>query len=167
MFCKESIAFLGYIITPLGVSPNPDKLKSIREFPVPTSKLALQRFSGVCNFYRQFSIKYSNYVTPLRDLLADDTPFNWTAKHTKAFNELKDSFINCVTLNHYIPGTVFKVQTDASDLGLSGILYQIDEKGDHKIISLISRCLAKAELNYTTTEKELLAIMYAMEKFRI
>lgn len=70
-------------------------------------------------------------------------------------------------LKHILPKVPFRLQTDASDRGIAGILYQIDEIGDHNIVAIVSRCLNRAECNYTITEKELLAVMYSIEKFRV
>lgn len=167
LFFRTSVPFLGFILTPEGVRPNPDKLEVIKNFPVPSNKKQLQQFLGVCNYYRRFSVQYANEITPLKSLLQDKVPWVWTEEHDVAYQRLKEKFMNCVTLNHYLPKTIFKVQTDASDLGISGVLYQIDSEGNHRIISLVSRCLKKAELNYNTTEKELLAIVFAVTKFRI
>ena len=83
-----------------------------------------------------------------------------------AFLELKNHFMNCVCISHFVPGVVLELQTDASDIGISGILYQRD--GDERLctVALTSRVLTKYERNYTVTEKELLAIVYSVLKFR-
>lgn len=167
LFGQESVLFLGFEISSLGVRPDPKKLEVIRNFPTPNNKRQLQGFLGSCNFYRQFCLKYSNYVTPLRELLEDNAIWSWTDIHTKAFQDIKDNFINCVTLSHFLPNRMFKVQTDASDLGISGILYQEDDEKNQRIVALVSRCLSKVEIRYNTTEKELLAIVYSITKFRI
>lgn len=62
---------------------------------------------------------------------------------------------------------LFRVQTDGSDTGICDVLYQVDDQGHHQVISLQSRCLSSAEANYTTTERELLAVVYSVEKFRV
>lgn len=90
-----------------------------------------------------------------------------TESHSLAFQELKDNFLQAVTLSHYLPNKRFRLQTDASDIGISGILYQEDDNGDIRIISLASRVLTQCESRYTTTEKELLAIIYCLVKFRM
>ena len=99
-------------------------------------------------------------------MLCGVSVWEWTDKHVKAFVDLKNNFLNCVTLSYYDPNRTFKLQTDASDIGISGILYQQDENGDPYIIALVSRVLTKYERNYTVTEKELLAIIYSVLKFR-
>ena len=79
---------------------------------------------------------------------------------------MKSAFANCVKLSHILPGVKYRLQTDASNLGISGILYQCDQEGNQYIISLVSRCLNMAEQNYATTEKELLAIVYSVTTLR-
>ena len=79
---------------------------------------------------------------------------------------MKRNFIQTVTLHHFLPGGSFKLQTDASELGISGILYQMDDAGDARMVSVVSRVLSKFERQYTVTEKELLAIIYSLLKFR-
>lgn len=75
--------------------------------------------------------------------------------------------MRAVTLSHHLAGKKFKLQTDASDVGISGILYQVDDEGEIRIISLASRVLTACETRYTTSEKELLAIIYSVMKFRM
>ena len=111
------------------------------------------------NQRKRFSLKHATFIEHFRELLCGDSVWEWTEKHVIAFIDLKNNFLNCVTLCYYDPNRTFKLQTDASDIGISGILYQEDENGDQYIIALVSRVLTKYEWNYTVTEKELLAII--------
>lgn len=110
-------------------------------------------------------MRHADLLNPFRDLIKKNT-WNWNSDHDLAFKNMKIAFVNCIKLSHYMPGKIYRLQTDASDVGLSGILYQIDDSGEIKIVSLVSRCLNTAEVDYTTTEKELLAIVYAVGKLR-
>ena len=83
------------------------------------------------------------------------------------FDKLKEHFLNHISLSHIIPNQIFIIQTDASDQGIGGLLYQYDGFGNPRIISVVSRCLTGAKKNYTTCEKELLAIAYSVTKFRV
>lgn len=94
-------------------------------------------------------------------------PWEWTAEHDIAYRDLKQNFVQSIQLSHHDLTQPFRVQTDGSDTGICGVLYQIDSNGNHNVISLVSRCLTVAEANYTVTEKELLAVMYSVEKFRV
>lgn len=164
-FCKDQIPFLGFILSNKGISPDPDRLCIIRDFAEPKSKRQLQQFIGICNYYRQFAVHYAYFIDPLRDLLRGSV-WKWTQKHSGAFQDLKNNFLNTVFLSHVMPNAQFKLQTDASNRGISAVLFQVDSEGNKYIISLVSRCLTRAEMQYTTTEKELLAIVYAVTKLR-
>lgn len=150
-----------------GIRPLQDKLDVIRDFASPKNRTELQKFLGVCTYYRQFTVSHSHLLEPFRELLRNKNPWKWNEKHNHAFQRMKQAFVNCVRLSHHIPGMKYRLQTDASDVGISGVLYQCDERGELRVIALVSRCLSSAEVNYTTTEKELLAIVYAITKLRI
>ena len=166
MFFQKRVHFLGFVLDTHGISADPDHIKKIVDFPCPRTRQELQGYLGVCGFYRRFIIKYASYVEPFRCLLQTGKSWKWTEEMTRAFEALKINFTNTVVLHHYMSNRKFYVQTDASDLGISGILYQIDMEGYARIISLVSRVLTKYETRYTTTEKELLAIVYSILKFR-
>lgn len=153
-------------MTTSGIRPLKDKLKVISDFQQPKNIKELRQFIGICTYYRQFTIKHATLLDPFREILRDKNPWEWTQNHSVAFQTMKDAFVDSIQLHHYIPGVPYKLQTDASDAGISGVLYQVDENGDHRIVSLVSRCLNAAEINYTTTEKELLAIVYSVSKLR-
>ena len=99
-------------------------------------------------------------------LLRENATWKWTSRDSVAFTQLKNNFVNAVTLRHYLAGVNFRLQTDASDVGISGVFYQLDGRGEPRIVSLVSRVLSKCKINYNTTEKELLAIIYSVMKFR-
>ena len=163
-FC-QSISFLGVIIDKEGIRTDPEKLQVIQEFPSPKNKKQLQGFLGVCGFYRRFCFKYVDFIAPFRELLGNKE-WKWEGKHEVAFMELKKNFLETVPLSHYDPDAVFRVYTDASASGLCAVLCQGDCMGDLRIISIVSRVLSKAEFNYGVTERELLAIVYGLVKFR-
>ncbi|XP_046422345.1 uncharacterized protein LOC124180641 [Neodiprion fabricii] len=133
-FFSNTLPFLGFILSTEGVSPDPEKLKIIRDFAQPENKKQLQKFFGVCNYYRQFAVRYATYVEPFRNLLRDDTVWNWTEEHSRAYTEVKNNFINTVILKHFNPNNPIKLQTDSSDKGISGILYQTNDRDEQNLI---------------------------------
>ena len=163
---QKRVHFLGFILDSRGISADPQHIEKIVDYPCPRCRQELQGFLGVCGYYQRFSIKHSNYVEPFRQLLQAGKSWTWTEVHTRAFQALKTNFTHTVILYHYMIDQTFYIQTDGSDLGISGILYQIDKAGDLRIISLVSRVLTKFKVRYTTTEKKLLAIIYSVLKFR-
>lgn len=100
-------------------------------------------------------------------VLRKDKPWDWNSTHDQAYIDLKQNFIEAIQLSHYDLTKPFRLQTDGSDTGIGGVLYQVDEEGNHKVISMVSRCLSQAESHYTTTEKELLAVVYSVDKLRV
>ena len=165
-FFRETVPFLGFILSSKGIRADPEKLRAIEEFPIPQNRQQLQAFLGVCGYYRRFSVRHADYIIPFRDLLSSSNAWGWTQEHNHAFNELKKNFVKAVVLSHYLPNARFKLQTDASEGGINGILYQFDLEENPRIVSLVSRVLSKHEKNYSTTERELLAIVYSVLKFR-
>ena len=135
-------------------------MEKIKKFEIPKNKTNLQQLMEICNFYRRFHIRYNELIEPFRDLLKENAKWEWSNKHTKALDTLKEAFIGRVCLKHILPNKTFKIQTDASDQGIGGVIYQVDDNNDHRVISIVSRCLTETESHYTTTEKELLAIIY-------
>lgn len=166
LFGKTSVKFLGHEVSVEGIKPLRDKLQIIQDFESPKNRTQLHQFLGICTYYRHFTVRHSNLIDPFRDILKGKNPWRWDETHEIAFNLMKHAFVDCVRLSHHLPGKPYRLQTDASDLGISGILYQCDDDGEIRIVSLVSRCLNNAEVSYMTTEKELLAIVYSVCKLR-
>lgn len=165
-FCCTEIPFLGVILSREGIRPNSDKIKAIQNFVVPANKAQLQQFLGLCNFYRRFNQNHATLIEPFRELLSSKNRWKWSAKYQEAFIEIKKAFVKTICLYHYKYDRPFILQTGASNSGISGVLYQYDDQKNQRIVSIVSRCLTKYEINYTTTEKEMLAIVYAVTKLR-
>lgn len=166
-FCQPEVSFLGYLLSPYGIKPDTDKLDKILKFEEPKNLVELQRIIGLCNYYRQFSLNHAKYLDPFRKLLSKKHTWEWNDYYSRAYKELKENFVKVIHLSHYDLDRPFYVQTDGSNTGICGVLYQIDNDGNHRVITIVSRCLIQAEKNYTTTEIELLAIVYAVVKFRV
>ena len=102
----------------------------------------------------------------LSAVLQKNKQWNWGEKERETFEEIKDKFSNMITMNHPDFLKTFYLQTDASNVALGAELYQEDSDKEHHTIAFASRSLLAAERNYTTTEKELLSIVFAVGKFR-
>lgn len=165
-FCKKQVKFLGHIISAEGIAPDPEKVEAIRNFPIPHDVKHLRAFLGLCNYYRKFADSYSKTVLPLQALLKKNVKWNWTPVVQQAFDTTKDLFLKTVILHHPDSSKPYFIQTDSSNFAIGGVLYQENDQGDQLPIAFVSRSLRGPELNYTTTEKELLAILYALSKFR-
>lgn len=164
-FLRREVAYLGHIITDNGVSPNPDKVKAISQFPTPKTPKDVKSFLGLTGYYRRFIENFSHITKPLTSLLKKDVNFHWSHEQEQAFSMLKDKLISAPLLQYPDFSQPFIVTTDSSNYAVGAVLSQ-GEIGKDKPIAYASRTLNKQEGNYSTTEKELLAILFAVNTFR-
>lgn len=162
--CKE-VKMLGYIISTSGLRTDPEKVKAIQEFPAPKKLKQIRAFLGLCNFYRRFIPDYSKHIRILCELLKKETVWRWGEIEQKAFDGIKKLFVDTIELQHPDLSKPFHLQTDSSGIGIAGVLYQIDENGDEKVIGFHSKPLRGAQLNWTVTEQEFYAVINCLEKF--
>ena len=165
-FNKTKIEYLGMIIEENKISMDPGKLAGIRDWPEPTTVKETRKFLGFGNYYRKFIRHYSNLTKPLNDLLKKDQKFTWTEECQHTFDNLKKRFTEEPVLmmpDHTKP---FQIETDASKYATGAVLTQLDSNGDRHPISFISKTLSPAERNYEIYDRELLAIIRALEEWR-
>lgn len=165
-FHKKSVKFLGFIIGTDGVKIDPEKIKSIEEWPTPTNLKGVQSFLGLANYNRKFIKDYSRIAKPLTELTKKDTPFIWNQKRQEAFNKLKDMCATAPTLRIFDPKLPIQIETDASDMAIGACLTQ-ENLGQRHPLAYYSRKMTPAELNYDIHDKELLAIVSALEHWRV
>lgn len=164
-FLRKEVAYLGHIITQNGVKPNPDKIAAVRNYPIPKNPKQIKQFLGLIGYYRRFIPNMSKVAKPINNLLKKNTPFVWTSEHQRAFENLRDCLCNEPILRYPDFKKPFIVTTDASNQALGAILSQ-GEIGKDLPIAYASRALNQAETNYSTIDKELLAIVFAVKHFR-
>lgn len=163
-FCQPEVKFLGHCIDGSGIRPNSIKINAISNFPRPTKVKQVRQFLGICNFFASHCPRYTQTVSPLQDLLKKSQKWQWTESAEKAFQATKEMLINNIKLSYPDFQKPFIVQTDASKCGVGAILYQEDQDNPTRksYIAFLSRKLRSHEKNYTTTEIEMLAIIYAL-----
>lgn len=164
-FLKTELQYLGHIVTLNGVTPDPMKIKAIEEFPKPKTQKDIKSFLGLIGYYRRFLPKFSQLSKPLNDLLKKDRRWKWETEQEDSFNELKRQITNPPVLQFPDFTQPFVLTTDASDFAIGSILSQ-GKIGEDKPIAFASRSLSTAEINYSTIEKELLAIVWSCKHFR-
>lgn len=165
-FCVPELPYLGFILSRNGVRPNPDKVEAIVNFERPTSIRSLRRFLGMINYYRRFIEGYSEITAPLTDLLKGKPKVvKWNEQAEAAFISLKERLISAPILTNPNFTCPFTVQTDASDSAIAGVLTQ-EIEGEEHVISYFSRKLTTTQRAWKAAEKEGLAAMEAIEKFR-
>lgn len=164
-FLRKEVTYLGHIISEDGVKPDPSKIKAVKEFPQPQNAKAIKQFLGLAGYYRRFIPNFSKTAKPLTDLLKKDAPFVWEKQQSEAFDLLRNSLCSQPLLQYPDFTQPFIVTTDASGYAIGGILSQ-GPIGRDLPIAYTSRLLNGAEKNYSTIEKELLAIVYSVHYFR-
>lgn len=164
-FFRKRVEYVGYILSQEGLHPQKEKIEAIKNFPTPRCIKDLQSLMGLTNYYQRFNSKYAEYLSELTPLLKKNQRWKWGNKEENAFQNLKKSFIEEVILKHPNFQKKFILQADASGYAIAAQLIQEDENGRPGVVSYASRVLRGPELSYTTTEKELLSIVWAMKKF--
>lgn len=164
-FLRKEVAYLGHIITSDGVRPNPEKIEAITKIKQPKNPKDIKSFLGLVGYYRKFIPNFAKTAKPLTCLLKKDTPFKWTEKCQDSFDKLKNSLITKPILQYPKFDQPFILTTDCSNEALGSVLSQGEINSDLPI-AYHSRTLNAAEQNYSTTEKELLAIVDSVKHFR-
>ena len=163
-FLMNEISFFGVVIGKDGVKMDAEKVKALDSFRPPENTSELKSFLGFATFCSRFIPNFSTLTGPLRDLLRDGVTFHWSSKQQEAFRTIKDTLRQNICLSFYNPKDKCKLITDASDYGLGAVLLQTIDNEDRPI-AFASRSLTELEKKYTTTEKECLALVFAVQKF--
>ncbi|CAN6691859.1 unnamed protein product [Malus baccata var. baccata] len=161
---KQGIV-LGHIISENGIEVDKSKIDLVRHLPSPTSVREVRSFLGHAGFYRRFIKDFSKIAQPLCRLLQKEVAFEFTKECTTSFNQLKELLTTAPIIVPPDWSLPFELMCDASDYALGAVLGQRKDKKPH-VIYYASRTLNDAQLNYSTTEKELLAVVFALDKFR-
>ena len=164
-FVRHEVEYLGYIISQSGISPVPEKVTAIKQWPVPTSRTEVRSFLGFVNFYRRFIKSYSAKSSPLTDLTKTTVPFRWNPEAQASFEKLKEALISLPILQCPDFDLPFRVETDCSGFALGCVLLQDQGKG-WLPVAYESRKLTDAERRYPVHEQELLAFVHALKQWR-
>ena len=164
-FICQKVEYLGHLITPSGIHPNPNRVKAVREFPVPQSVREVRQFLGVASYYRRFIRGFAKTAQPLHALTQKGAPFEWTQSCQNAFEELKSHLTESPLLAYPDFDKSFILETDASVKGLGAVLSQVQADGRPHPVAYASRALSPQEKHYAVTELESLAVVWAVNHF--
>ena len=156
---------LGHVISEKRIEVDKAKIELISKLPSPTNVKTVRQFLEHAGFYRRFIQDFSKITKPLYKLLEKDAKFEWDANCQQSFEELKAYLTTAPIVRAPNWKFPFEVMCDASDLAVGAVLGQRVE-GKPYVVYYASKTLNEAQRNYTTTEKELLAVVYALDKFR-
>ena len=171
-FLIREVEFLGFIVSTEGVAMDKSRIDTIQNWPRPKTYHEVQVFLGFVNFFRRFIRYYSRLAAPLTGLLQGSVqgrksgPLEWGEREEHAFRQLRDAFTEVPILRHFDPTKRTRIETDASDYAVAGILSQLQEDGHWHPVAFWSRKMIAAERNYETHDKELLAIVMVFKQWR-
>ena len=143
------------------------KVEAICEFPPPRDHRGVKRFVGMAGWYRRYCPNFVTVVLPLTELLAKDVKFVWSDRCQSAFESVKHLLMNYPVLRSPDFDKQFKIQVDSCDTGIGSVLLQEDEEGVDHPVCYHSRKLDSAQRNYSTVEKECLAIVMTLKHFEV
>jgi hypothetical protein len=160
-FMQQELDYLGYLLTPNGIRPQPKKVEAINRILPPKTKRQLRRFLGMINYYRDMWKKRSHVLAPLTALASNKVKWTWSEPQQKAFEEAKQMVMREVILTYPDFQEPFHIYADASNYQLGAVLMQ---KG--RPLAFYTRKMNKAQTRYTTGEQELLSIVETLKEFQ-
>ena len=162
---REGIV-LGHLVSERAIKVDKAKIEVIEQLPPSVNKKGIHSFLGHVGFYRRFIKDFSQISRPLTDLLAKDVPFEFIDECLNAFHTLKKALISAPIIQPPNWSLPFEIMCDASDYAIGAVLGQTKDK-KHHIIAYASKTLTGAQLNHATIEKELLVVIFVIDKFRL
>ncbi|KAH9671466.1 hypothetical protein KPL70_017386 [Citrus sinensis] len=159
-FAQSSVEYLGHIVSATGVAVNPEKVQCMLEWPKPTTIKTLRGFLGLTGYYRKFVAGYGKIAAPLTDMLKQDS-FTWSPTTEAAFDELRQAMASTPVLALPNFTKPFSIECDASSRGIGAVLMQ-----EGRPLAYISKALSGKNLAMSTYDKEMLAIVFAVQKWR-
>ena len=167
-FNKQSISFFGFIFSEKGISPDPIKVESIEKALQPTTTHVVRSFLGMATYCAKFIPNFSDTSEPLRKLTKKDQPFLWGEEQERSFHAIKNLLTSTDVMAYFDPSKETALVTDASPSGLSAILMQSTPgMKDRQVVAYASRALTDVERRYSQTEREALAVVWAIEKLHL
>lgn len=151
-----------------GLRADPTKIQAVLDYPIPNCRKDVRRFIGTCSWFRRFIPNFSTIASPLNKLTSNgkNAPkFNWTPDANSAFQKLKETLVTTPILSCPDFNLPFYVHCDASNFGIGAMLTQI-QNDKEVVIAYMSKSFNKNEQNYSTTERETLSVITALEHWR-
>ena len=156
---KHQIEYFRRVILSQGVTPCPRKVRDIIGMTSPVDRQELQSFLGTVTFMSTFIPNLSKKTHLMQGLLKKDVHFIWTSDMEQNFKDIKQTIVSATGLVHYDPNEAVIIKTDASLKGLGAVLIQ-----DGRPVRFLSKCLMKTEANYANIERELPAVLFAIDR---
>lgn len=166
-FLQTEIEFVGYLVTEAGISPTKEGIKSVQRIPVPRNVKEVHSFVALCSYFRKFIPSFSLIAKPLYELLRKNVSFIFGVRELQAFEELKRKLVQPPVLAIYNPNSETELHCDASTAGFGAVLAQRGNDKQFHPIFFFSKRTTETESRYHSFELEMLAIIYALRRFRV
>ena len=166
-FCQATVTYLGHVVGQGHVKPVQAKVEVIDKFPPPTGKRELKRFMGMAGYYRKFCPNFSDVAEPLTNLFKQKVKYIWADPCQQAFQKIKALLMSSPVLVAPDFQKPFKIQVDASDIGCGSVLLQENAEGIDQPVCYFSKKFNKHQRNYSTVEKECLALILSLKHFDV
>uniref|UniRef100_A0A147BJ81 RNA-directed DNA polymerase n=1 Tax=Ixodes ricinus TaxID=34613 RepID=A0A147BJ81_IXORI len=164
-FGVTSVGFLGVIVSGSGISPDPQKVAAVQRMEPPVDVGGVRRILGMVNHVGRFLPHLSDVTAPIRELLNKRSVWLWGPSQQAAFQRLKDMISSDVCMANYHPQHPTIISADSSSFGLGAVLLQDQPTGERRAVAFASRALTPTEQRYSQTEKEALAVVWAVQRF--
>ncbi|OMO98103.1 reverse transcriptase [Corchorus capsularis] len=157
-FCTNKLVFLGFVVSAQGIEVDEEKIKAIKDWPTPTNVGQVRSFHGLAGFYRRFVKAFSTLAAPITSVMKKNAPFKWGQEQQETFETLKNKLTNAPLLVFPNFNNTFEIECDVLGVGISAVLMQ-----GGKPVAYFSEKLNGAALNYPTYDKELYALVRALQ----
>ena len=167
-FFRKQVCFLGHVVSRAGIAPDPSKVASVEQWPVPGSVAELRSFLGLVNYYRRMIPSFAEVASPLYALFKKGVVWAWSPACQQSFDTLRKCLVDAPLLAYPEFGPDagrFILDTDASDVSIGAVLSQV-QAGHERVICYGHKLLSPSQRNYCTTQRELLALVYFLDKYQ-
>ncbi|UYV74125.1 K02A2.6-like [Cordylochernes scorpioides] len=147
-FAYEELLLLGHVVSKEGITPDPEKIASIKDFPALKTIKNVRAFLGLCSYYRRFIKEFSKIAYPLQILTRKNQPFVWGKEQESSFLTLKEKLSSPEVLTHYDPNKPIGLHTDASDQGLGAVLIHVEDNDYDAYIKKINNMIDQHPNSY-------------------
>lgn len=168
VFKVTEVMFVGHHLSAAGIRPAEEKTEVLKSFRTPANAEELRSFLGMVTYVGRFLPDLATVTAPLRDLIRKEVHFDWKGEHDQAFEQIKIMISKVENLHYFDNDLPTRLIADASPMALGAVLLQFSAKdGSPRLISYASKSLSSTEKRYCQTEKEALALVWAVERFSV